>query len=172
MRFANNRDVFRQSICGMVMTFALTVSAVYVGPVQSQENPPSEKPTPVTTVDSKIPLENLAILVKPLTQEELVVESDGWRDLLKQNVQQIADLRIALKAEGGDAEDLLPLQEEKARLVKNLSAVLDELESKGGDVESYRKYIAALTGVGVEVKDASAAWVMLRGWLVSEQGGR
>ena len=67
------------------------------------------------------------------------------------------------------AESLPKLNEEKAQLVNRLNVVLDELETKGGDVESYRQYVGALTGVGVEVTDSATAWTVLHGWLVSEQ---
>ena len=54
---------------------------------------------PVTTADVEIPVENLNLLLKPLTQDELVVEADGWRDLLKKKVQDIATIRIRLKSD-------------------------------------------------------------------------
>ena len=142
--------------------------------------------------------------MKPLIKEELVIEADGWRDLLKDNVRQIAALRIAVKQQqkakeaaqattgeqptseadaGLDAEaagkkklelaeDLPHLQEEKTQLVQRLNIVLDELQAKGGDVESYRQYVSSLTGVAVDVTDTATAWTVLKGWLVSEQGGQ
>ena len=70
------------------------------------------------------------------------------------------------------AESLPQLNEEKAQLVDRLNVVLDELEAKGGEVDSYRKYVSALTGVGVEVTDSSTALTVLQGWLASEQGGQ
>ncbi len=161
---------------------------------------PAEDPRPVTTAAPTIPVEHLELLVKPLTKEELVVESDGWRDLLRNNIQQIATLRIGMSQQdevsdatqesiGSEADagavkeadaaterelvDSLPqLQEEKAQLLQRLNVVLGELEAKGGDVESYRQYVGALTGVAVDVTDSATAWAVLRGWLMSEQGGQ
>jgi small conductance mechanosensitive channel len=70
------------------------------------------------------------------------------------------------------ADSLPGLQEEKTHLVQRMMVVLDELEAKGGDVESYRMYIISLAGVAVEVTDASTFWTVTTGWLKSEQGGK
>ena len=64
------------------------------------EDKAAEQPSPVTTADATVPLEHLELLVKPLTKEELVVEADAWRDLLKAQVQEIAELRIEVKDQG------------------------------------------------------------------------
>ena len=49
-----------------------------------------EQLKPVTAADPRIPADYLELLVKPLTKEELVVEADAWRDLVKAKVQQVA----------------------------------------------------------------------------------
>jgi len=49
----------------------------------------------VTTQDPTIQIDQLRWLLKPLTQEELVVEADGWRDLLKAKATQIGQAEIA-----------------------------------------------------------------------------
>ena len=67
---------------------------------------------------------------------------------------------------------MLELQEQQAHLVDRLNAVLNSLEKKGGEVESYRQYIKASTGIDFQVSDASTTWTLITGWLNSEQGGR
>ena len=64
------------------------------------------------------------------------------------------------------------LRDQRAALVERFDVVLTELESKGGEVEAYRKYIAAVSGVDIDVSDTSATWTTIVGWLESEQGGR
>lgn len=66
----------------------------------------ASKPAPkaVTTADAEIPFEQLQLLLKPLTKEELVVEADAWRDLLKQKVQEIAKIQIELLKDKQEAE--------------------------------------------------------------------
>jgi len=71
---------------------------------QEETQQPADKPNAVTTSDPEIPVEHLKLLVKPLTKEELVVEADAWRDLLKAKVQERAEQQIAVKKETQTAE--------------------------------------------------------------------
>ena len=196
-----------------------------------------------TTADPKIPIEHLKLLVKPMTKEELVVEADGWRDILQEKMREIAKERIGaekLETSKGDAEKkaaidarsekaevqrardasdsnredssatlgsqsvdsnstsvtpkaatsavavaeqseqeqvkasklIAQLTLQKSEIVQRLEVVLNDLKLKGGDVESYRLYMNALTGVAVQVSDASGLWTIFVAWIKSEQGGR
>lgn len=69
-------------------------------------------------------------------------------------------------------ERVTELRDQRAALADRLDVVLDELEAKGGEVDAYRKYIAAVSGVDIDVSDTSATWTTIVGWLNSEQGGR
>jgi len=68
-------------------------------------------------------------------------------------------------------EALAKLRNEKGGLLERLNTVLDAYEEKGGDPEEFRKYAAAVTGIKVEVTDASATWKAVTGWIESEEGG-
>jgi small conductance mechanosensitive channel len=164
-----------------------------------------EKSTPTTTSDPEIPLEQLQLLLKPLTQGELVTEVDGWQDLLKAKVMEISQAQIeilkskeqadATGEEAGEAsateptpapaeavaeapasdqsaDTVVELQEQRTHLVDRMEAAIEALEAKGGDVEAYRTYVRASTGIDFQVSDASTTWALIRGWLTSEQGGR
>jgi small conductance mechanosensitive channel len=69
-------------------------------------------------------------------------------------------------------DQVTELRDQRAALVQRLDVVLNELESKGGEVDAYRKYSAAVSGVDIDVSDTSATWTTIVGWLESEQGGR
>ena len=56
-------------------------------------------------------------------------------------------------------------------LVERFDAVIDALEAKGGEVEEYRQYVAAVSGVKVDVSDMEAVWATVSGWLMSGDGG-
>lgn len=64
------------------------------------------------------------------------------------------------------------LQDERTALSDRLEIVLDSLEQKGGDVEEYRKYIVAVSGIELDTSDAQAAWSGFIGWLKSKEGGQ
>ncbi|MFO7687058.1 MAG: mechanosensitive ion channel [Desulfobacterales bacterium] len=63
------------------------------------------------------------------------------------------------------------LQERQTALIDRVNAVIDELRKKGGDVDSYSIYIAAVSGITVDVTDAGSAWTVIGGWLKSTEGG-
>lgn len=49
---------------------------------------------------------------------------------------------------------------------------LTHSKKKGGEVEPYRQYISAISGIELDVIDTGTTWTVLKGWLVSEQGGQ
>ncbi|MGK7914640.1 MAG: mechanosensitive ion channel family protein [Prochloraceae cyanobacterium] len=136
-----------------------------------------------TTKDPKIPLKTLTLLVKPLTLEQLENEAAAWLLLLQNKVQQISDAEIALESQKeavkeGAAETTESstnqgsnLKSEEIALVARFNIVLDELEAKGGDTTSYRKYIDAISGLEKYVTDSSGLGVQLVSWFTSEEGG-
>jgi small conductance mechanosensitive channel len=176
----------------------------------------------VTTGRPDIPVDELELLLKPLTKEELVVEAQGWMRLVAAKVAQISRSEIevkqknreidkaggaaeAVRAAGEDAEagaaapgekpdveaadaaareaeqqaeaktELLEsinvLREERTALIDRANVVLEALEAKGGDVEEHRLYLAAVSGIEVDVSDVSAVWHAVSGWLTSGEGG-
>jgi len=60
---------------------------------------------------------------------------------------------------------------ERTALIDRLKVVLAELKAKGGDPKEYDTYIAAVSGIKVDVTDASATWTTITGWLTSAEGG-
>ena len=56
-------------------------------------------------------------------------------------------------------------------LIDRFNTVLIELKAKGGETQEYDTYIKAVSGIKVDVTDASATWTTISGWLLSEEGG-
>jgi small conductance mechanosensitive channel len=197
--------------------------------------------TAVTAGNPEVPLDELKLLLDPLTRAEIEVEAAAWLALLQQKVQHITDAEIAVKhkrreieraeeaAEAAEEakEELEEVQEEivnadpaeavpptdeaevaadleqldqqaeaaeqvaqakaqvkaelldsvtdlrtqRTALIDRVNIVLDALEKKGGDVAEHRLYIAAVSGIRVDVTDTSAAWATVVGWLKSPAGG-
>ena len=76
-------------------------------------------------------------------------------------------------------EKVTTLREERTRLLDNLRAVIDELERKTDTddadtlaaVKDFRRYISTVSGIHVDVTDTTSAWVSLKGWATSQEGG-
>ncbi len=64
------------------------------------------------------------------------------------------------------------LQDQRTALRDRLDIVLDSLEVKGGDVQEYRQYAVAVSGLEIDTSDASSIWAGLMGWLTSQEGGQ
>ena len=60
---------------------------------------------------------------------------------------------------------------ERTALIDRFDVVLKELTAKGGETTEYDNYIKAISGIKVDVTDASATWTTVTGWLMSAEGG-
>ena len=60
---------------------------------------------------------------------------------------------------------------ERIALIDRFNVVLAELTAKGGKSKEYDDYIKAVSGIKVDVTDASATWTTITGWLLSAEGG-
>ena len=184
---------FRITAC--VATSLVSVFISCAVPIAAQEAAVEETPIEATiaeeaspegaktTKDPKIPLKTLTLLVKPLTLEQLENEAAAWLLILQNKVQEMSDAEIALEsqkeaAKEGAAETTESstnkgsnLKSEEIAIIARFNIVLDELEAKGGDSTSYRKYIDAISGLEKYVTDSSGLGVQLVSWFTSEEGG-
>ena len=67
-----------------------------------------------TTADPEVALDELALLVKPLTADELQVEAQAWLDLLRKKTAQTSQAELAIKV--------------KNKVIEKAEAVEDSLE--------------------------------------------
>jgi small conductance mechanosensitive channel len=76
-----------------------------------------------------------------------------------------AELRTAL------VKRVTGLMAERTALIDRFNVVLAELKAKGGDTSEFETYINAVSGITVDVTDASATWTTISGWFMSPEGG-
>ncbi len=63
------------------------------------------------------------------------------------------------------------LVSERTGIIDRLKVVLDELDLEGGDTKAPRAYIAAVSGLKVEVSDYVSTMARLKSWLTADEGG-
>ena len=80
-------------------------------------------------------------------------------------VENKVDLKTAL------IEYVTELSAQRTAIIDRFEVVLAELAAKGGDRTQYDVYIKAVSGIKVDVTDASGTWIMISGWLQSPEGG-
>ncbi len=169
LQFLRDRKVFN----GIVVILAIIL--IPISGLLAQEDKKSQ-PAPVTTKNPDISIEELEYRLQPLTKDDLAVEANGWLHVLKKHVGEVSEVQIKALAAEGDAktqllESVTKLKEHQTVLADRLKAVIEEFKSKGGTIEDYEAYITAISGVKVDVRDASAAWTVITGWLMSSEGG-
>ncbi|MEL7035355.1 MAG: mechanosensitive ion channel domain-containing protein [Cyanobacteria bacterium J06592_8] len=95
--------MFRHQIRVFLITGVVCIAVSWGLPSRSQEVTAEElqaqsvQTVAITTEDPEIPVDELKLLVKPLTLSELKTEAAAWQVLLKQKVQEISDAEIAVK---------------------------------------------------------------------------
>lgn len=158
---------------------------------------PEQKYTATTISDPQILVGDLELLLRPLTKSELIAEAEAWLQLLKSKVSQLsaaeiqmrqksreidekvkrigaAEVELQSKVKENLLENINKLREEQAALIDRFNVVLSALKNKGGDVEEYEMYVAAVSGLGVDIqdiKDISAFRMIVWSWLKSSEGG-
>lgn len=153
--------------------------------VEADELEPEAEPLEALTADdSEISTDQLEVLLKPLTQEQVQAEADAWYGLLQEKAQEISDLEYDIGRQIGEdvtgavdskkeknVVDVTNLQTEQTTLVSRLSTVLDDLEAKGGDPMQYRQYADAVSGLEFSLTDTDGLGLRFTTWLQSEEGG-
>lgn len=99
----------------------------------------------VTTANPKVPVDQLQLLVKPLTKDELVVEADAWLGLLKAKITELTQAEIAVKRK---RQEIKKVEEfaAAAQEAKQLADQATEVQAK-----------AQATGDAAAVKEAEKA---------------
>ncbi|MEM9244425.1 MAG: mechanosensitive ion channel domain-containing protein, partial [Cyanobacteria bacterium P01_F01_bin.153] len=114
--------------------------------------------------------------VERFVQEEVQTDKKGAGEAIATQLDRVFDeLEEATEIQRALKEQLLrnvaALQEEEIRIVDRLRVVLDELDRKGGDTETYRVYISAANQLEFDLTDTQALQVRIETWLKSEEGG-
>ena len=138
-----------------------------------------------------VALSELTHLVQPLTKDELRVAAEAWQGRLRDKAMDVSQAVIQdeqlAEDEGPEAparaarlDDITQLRAERVVVMDKLRIVVDALESKTGPedgetlaaVHDHRLYMSSVAGVHVDTSSAESAWIAIRGWLASEQGGQ
>ncbi|NER35573.1 MAG: mechanosensitive ion channel [Oscillatoria sp. SIO1A7] len=117
---------------------------------------------PISTKDIEIPVDELKLLLKPLTLAELEIEAAAWLQLLKAKVREISDAEIAIKRKNRqfkkEEEVVKALEkakkklEEAEELQKNATEGSSEYEEASQKVEEAKE---ALEKAQAAVQEAS-----------------
>jgi small conductance mechanosensitive channel len=89
------------------ITLTIILSFILFGPIFSPlaaEGEGKEPPAATTIGDPQIPVDELELMLKPLTKGELLVEAAAWQQVLKRKAEEIAGAEIAVKRHNSEIE--------------------------------------------------------------------
>ncbi len=121
-------------------------------------------------------IEDELLETERILREEAQNHTEGSGDRILQQLDQLVtelDEAIAIQRELKDQllKNVVELQAEEIRIIDRFRVILNELETKGGDVGSYRDYINAIQTFEFDITDTQALQVRIISWLQSEEGG-
>ncbi|TKJ35064.1 MAG: mechanosensitive ion channel family protein [Planctomycetes bacterium B3_Pla] len=95
---------------------------------------------------------------------------------LTEKVKRIGEAEVELHAKVKEQMlvNIIKLRDEQTALIDRFNVVVTALKNKGGEVDEYEKYAAAVSGLSLdiqEIKDVSAFRIIVWGWLKSSEGG-
>ena len=195
---------------GLFVFLALVLCAYCHG--FAKEQPPDTAPSeaPVTTGDPAIPVDELALSLKPLTKSQLLIEAAAWQALVQAKAEQISKAEITVKRKNQEIEKaaqnketaepaadkeiaqqkqeeqkvqllegIAELRKDRTVLLDQFKTVITDLEAKTDEndadtlanIRDYQLYASAVSGIQVDVKDATSTWLAIKTWLMSEEGG-
>ena len=151
-------------IAVIIATFTLLVGVAFA---QDDESAAAAD-TAGSVMPQDYPLDELATEIRPLRVESLTEVADLWIKHLQAAVAAEAELIL-----GGDAtgEQLATAETRRTAVNARLSAVVDELEAKGGDVAEYRDYMRAVRGTSMDWFAPQAVSEYAVTWVTSPEGG-
>jgi small conductance mechanosensitive channel len=113
-----------------------------------------------TAADPKVELAALHKAIKPMTQEEVLVEANAWLALLVAKNKAIA---------AAPQDQALALTMEQTALVSRLTVVTTALTALGGDADPFDRYVTASTSP--ELADVGGMFGFAVEWAKSPEGG-
>lgn len=124
-------------------------------------------------------LEEMQLLVAPLTLEQLTAEATEWQGYLQNSMARIAALKVeALNAGGAELDrihnQILEAGDERVELYEKYQLILDSMEVKGGDpelIEQHRQYVSGALASEFEATDIRTILTQLIDWAISTDGG-
>ncbi len=126
----------------------------------------------VTIGNPDIPQDELRLLLRPLTLQELEVEAAAWQALVQAKAQEVSRAEIAGKrGEKVDDKALAELLTTQASLVSRFNETLAAVAKKGGDTTELKKYSSIVSGVALEAGQAGVRSEVIKNWIISEEGG-
>jgi small conductance mechanosensitive channel len=121
----------------LISTAASVLLAVALSMPVSAATETADQREPVTTSDPSIPTDELSLLLIPLSKEELLIEADGWQEIVKSTALKIARAEIAVRRENKEIDKAKEFMKKTEAAKAQLQEVAEKVEEAKatGDAE-------------------------------------
>ncbi|WP_462321636.1 mechanosensitive ion channel family protein [Halochromatium sp.] len=108
----------------------------------------------ITTSDPVVPIDELELLLLPLSKDQLVAEASAWQQLVQQKAEQIARAEIAVKRQNREIKLTKELEQKAGQAQKEVEKVKEEAEkaAQAGDVEAAEKIAESARKAGESMR--------------------
>ena len=126
----------RRPLSALALVLSMTATALPLAHAAGDGADPP--PEPVTTGDPTIPTQELQLLLKPLTKDQLLIEAEAWRELVQAKAEEIAQAEIAVKRQNREIEAAKAIEKEAEAASDALAEVKAQTEKAraSGDAEA------------------------------------
>ena len=124
-------------------------------------------------------VEELQLLVTPLTVDQLDSEVKRWHELIQQQMFRVANLKVAaMGAEGDEATrlhgEINEATQKRNQLIAKAEMIVDSMELKGADpevIEHYRSFVTGAMASERRATDVKTLFSQVVDWAISPEGG-
>lgn len=149
------------------------------GLAAQEETKDNTGPTALPELGLDHSLEEVQLLVVPLTLDQLQAEADKWQLYVQEAMTAIASLKVAALSAEGEKLDTIhnainELTDERAETIAKLGLVIDSMELKGAPVETtepYRNYVSGTLASELQATDLKTTLSQVGDWIASRDGG-
>ena len=138
----------------MKARYLLIILFLSLGPGTVASSAEQDTAKATTTTDPDIPLDELELLLRPLTRTELETETQGWLDLLKNKISEISDAEIGAKYKRTELQYADDMQAALDEVGKTKQAA-DDKHDDSGAANALEAAIATAKALDKESKTAA-----------------
>jgi small conductance mechanosensitive channel len=136
------------------------VGLLALAPAQAAEAPAADaEPESITASDPMIPVDELQLLLLPLTKDQLLTEAAAWQQLVQQKAEQIAHAEIAVKRQNREIKETQAIQDKAEKAQKEVEKVKEKAEEAAakGDVEAADEIAESAREAGESMRELQQA---------------
>lgn len=111
---------------GVVLVLALLAGLVSTS--LSAETEAETEPQAVTIDDTAIPTDQLELLLRPLTKDQLLIEAEAWRALVQAKAEEIVRAEIVIKRQNKEIAAAAEIEKQAAEAKKDLAQVTEQVD--------------------------------------------